>query len=342
MGDIWNVKTFDTLSIDYCTDNQKFLESDSHYLHIPHELFILYSTSLDFTNICFELSNINDSTKKIYLKKIEPSIVEYETKILIPDWICKKLSIDVLNDKINIKPITGLHIIKRCKIKGDNSSYLKMDIKTLLEKKIENLGCINLNSTLNILNVNFTFVELISTNDELIQFGILSDELEIDFDIPDDIKFIEKRKQIVDKITNKIDEKLNSIIDEKNKYTNNIKQKKKFKFSELIDEKKKIENFTDNAIDWDELNNFVKDTFDKNSPDYQENLIILQEVIEQGKINLKKIEEENKLNNNNKQNFIFNTTPYKLTDADSDDKNTPKLTREEIRKLRLEKLTFGK
>lgn len=214
-----------------------------------------------------------------------------------------------------------------------------MDIKTLLEEKINNFKCINLNTVFVVKEINFTIVELISSENNKVNYGLLSIELEIDFDTPDDIKLIEKRKHIMDMITNKIEEKVNFIIEEKNKF--NKKKIGIFKFSDFKDEKNCYSSIPSNAIDWNEINNYMLEQFDSNSTHFEENKKILQEVIEQGKEIQKKMAEQNKDSNNSEsKNHIFNTTPYKLTE--SNEHNNLKKTKEEIRKARLEKLTLYK
>jgi len=338
-------KTLNALCIALCTDESIYIDDDSHYIHIPKSLFIKYTNNLNINSMCFELSNpTNPLESKIFLKKIEPSIGEFESNILLPDWVCKKLSIQMCGDKINIIPIIKPPQIKRCKIRGNNSSYVKMDIKTLLEDKINKFKCVNINTTFMINKIKFTIIELISTTNKQIDYGITTDELEIDFDTPDDIKFIERRKIITEKITKKIEDKINSISEFKNKY--NAKKTGIFKFNEYIESQlNQLTQFNPN-IDWDEINNTLKLEFENiyisNHIELEETIKILQDLIEEGKnIQNKIIENKNNLSNLNDkiQSNIFNTKVYKLSD------NTELLetklfvmTKDEIRKARLEKL----
>ena len=349
--DIFDTKTLDSLCISLCTDESKYLEMDSHYLHIPQKLFVSYTTSLNLSKICFELSNPLVPNERVYLKKIEPSVRDFESNVLVPDWVCKKLSLSGLGNKINLTPIVQPQIVKRCKIRGDSSSYVKMDIKTLLENKINNFKCVNLGTIFNIEGVNFKIIDLFSSNNRSISYGLLSTELEIDFDTPDDIKLVEKRKKIMDMITCKIEEKVNFIISEKNKF--NKKKIGIFKFSDFKEEQNAYSSIPSNAIDWDEINNYMLEQFEQNSADFEENKNILQKVIEHGKEIQKKMAEQNQNQNSSdsntnsdndsnseKKNFIFNTRAYKLTE--SEDLDDLKLTKDEIRKARLDKLMQDK
>jgi hypothetical protein len=350
-------KKINALCIALCTDEFKYLEDDSHYIHIPKSLFITWTNTLKLNSMCFELSNpINPMGPKIYLKKIEPSTGEFESNILLPDWVCKKLSIQMCGEQVNIIPISKPNCIKRCKIRGNNSSYIKMDIKTLLEDKINQFKCVNLNTVFTINKIKFTIVELISTNDISIDYGITTDELEIDFDIPDDIKLIERRKIISEKITKKIEEKINSINEFKNKF--NAKKTGIFKFNDYMEsQQSKLNSFNPN-IEWDEIHkNLISELeveFQNDPDELEENIKILQDSINEGKSIQKNMDEIKLLNSANssdspnspnspneksKQN-IFSTKGYKLCESDkSNNENPIILTKEEIKKARLDKLT---
>lgn len=362
--DILETKSLNALCVTLCTDESTHTDVDSHFVHIPKSLFIQYTTNLNINSMCFELSNpINPTGPKVYLKKIEPSMGEFESNILLPDWVCKNLSIQMCGDKIDIIPITIPHKIKRCKIRGNNSSYVKMDIKTLLEDKINKFKCVNLNTTFTINKIKFTIVELISTADKVINYGITTDELEIDFDTPDDIKFAERRKTITEKITKKIEDKINSINEFKNKF--NAKKTGIFKFNDYMESQlNTLTQFNPN-MDWDEINTSlsleIEKEFASDLKELEENKKILQDLVDEGK----KIQNaliENKKNpstcatdttcstnttcstctTDTSKSNIFNTKAYKLndnTDSDSIESKPIIMTKDEIRKARLEKLT---
>ena len=85
--DILKPHIYDALCVVLCTDEHKYTDPDSHYLHIPESLFVKYIRKINLSNVCFELSNpanLNNSKKKVYLRKIEPSQGEYKSNILIP------------------------------------------------------------------------------------------------------------------------------------------------------------------------------------------------------------------------------------------------------------------
>ena len=367
-------KTIDALCVTLCTDDPLYIDEDSHYIHIPKSLFISYTNYLNLNLICFELSNPKIPTgTKIYLKKIEPSMSEFESNILLPDWVCKKLSIEMCGDIVNIIPITRPNKIKRCKIRGDNSSYVKMDIKVLLEDKINKFKCINFDTSFTINSIKFTIIELISTNDELVNYGITTDELEIDFDTPDDIKFAERRKSLTEKITKKIEDKINSINEFKSKF--NAKKTGIFKFNDYMESQHNQLAQFNPTFDWDELDNILKLELEKeyssNPIELEENIKILADLIEEGKSikdkipipsipsNTSNILAKTETKTKTKIN-LFNTKPRKLSDTIDSDSNESAakagngdgdgdefesesksivLTKEEIKRIRLEKLT---
>ena len=344
--DILENKNINALCITLCTDESIYTEDDSHYVHIPKSLFIKYTNNLNLNLICFELSNpTNPTGPKVYLKKIEPSIYEFESNILLPVWVCKKISIQTCGDNINIRPIIKPPQIKRCKIRGNNSSYVKIDIKTLLENKINQFKCVNINTTFTINEIKFTIIELISITDKPIDYGITTNELEIDFDTPDDIKFAERRKTITEKIIKKIENKINSINEFKNKY--NAKKTGIFKFNDYMESQlNQLKQFNTN-IDWDEINNTfgveLEKEFATNTNELQENKKILQDLVEEGKNIQNKMIEKNTANiantDNKIQSNIFNTKSYKLYDnIDLNETKPIVMTKDEIRKARLEKL----
>ena len=349
--DILKPSTHNALNILLCTDEFKYIEPDSHYLHIPESLFTKYTSKINLSNVCFELSNYDDQSKRVYLRKIEPAQGEFKSNILIPTWVQNKLGIEMSDSQINLRPVPRPQIITKCKIRGNISSYVKMDIKTLLEEKINQFKCVNLNINFTVQGVIFTIVELVSSQNKIIEWGITSDELVIDFDTPDDIKFIEKRKTMMDKITLKIEDRINLI----NKQKNELGKKKTgvFKFSDFVAEKTELYNLSNKQIDWDKLlTDIDKELEDEYSQDLVElelNKNILGDLIGEGKNIQKKIAEEFTKTNqietkSNEDKFqLFNTKAYKLNNEIINNEiinhSTRELTREEIRKARLNK--FG-
>jgi hypothetical protein len=342
--DIIQNKIINVFGITLCTDEPKYIDEDSHYIHIPKSLFVKYINYINLNQICFELSNpINLTSQKIYLKKIEPSMNEFETNILLPDWVCKKLEIQICGEQVNFVPIFKPNIISRCKIRGSNSSYIKIDIKQLLEKKFNEFKCLNLNTVFTIGIVKFTIVELIDKYGENIQYGLTNNQLEIDFDVPDDIKFFERRKTLTEKINQQIDKKINY----NNEFKKNFFAKKYgiFKFNEYIDKQNSYINQFNPNIDWDDIHSNLLTELEKeyfnNYKELCENKNILHELIVDGKhiqnLNLNKNNIQNLNKKSEKQiisNIFDNTIGYKLDDSNKSNI----LTKEEIKKARLEKI----
>ncbi len=323
-------QVINAVSVVLCTDESKYIDDDSHYLHIPKSLFVRYINNIDLNNVCFELSNLTDPTKpKIYLKKIEPSLTDFDKNILLPNWVCNKLSIDVYGNKISLVPIIQPNKIKRCKIKANNSSYIKMNIKQLLEDKLVQFKCINIDTTFTINKVIFTIVELITVKNDNVNYGLINDELEIDFDVPDDIKFIERRKLLTEKITKIIEDKINSNNEFKTKF--NTKKKGIFKFNEYMETQQKQLNEFNPNMNWDEIHNDLLLELEKNfinePVELDENKKILCDLINDGKMMQTKFVVDNK-----------NSTGYKLNSSIST--NSSALTKDDIRKARLEKINM--
>lgn len=338
--DILKPNTYDALCVVLCTDEPKYIDPDSHYLHIPEALFTRYTSKINLSNVCFELSNSADKSKKVYLRKIEPAQGEFKSNILIPSWVQNQLGIGMYGSQIDLRPVPRPQSIIRCKIRGNISSYVKMDIKSLLEEKINQFKCVNLNTNFTVQGVIFTIVELVSNQNKIVEWGITSDELAIDFDTPDDIKFIEKRKVIMDKITLKIEDKINSI----NKQKNELGKKKTgvFKFSDFVAEKTELNSLSNQQIDWDgllaDINKELENEYLGDLVELELNKNILGDLISEGKNIQKKIAKELKETNQTETKVqLFNTKAYKLID-ETINHSTRELTREEIIKARLSKL----
>lgn len=353
--DLFEATTYNALCITLCTDESRYIDTDSHYIHIPKLLFVKYATKINLNNVCFEISNSNTDTElntKIYFKKIEPSMGEFESNVLIPHWACKKLNIQSCGDKVILKIIPEPNIIKRCKIKGSDSSYVKTDIKTLLEEKINQFKCVNLETQFTINKTIFTIIELISTKNKPINYGITLNELEIDFDIPDDIKLLERKKIIIDKITEKINIKINLINELKNKYKS--KKTGVVKFSEFLTN---MTNYSqiDSNVNFDEikveLTEEIKKSIDLGEKTFiPTDIDLLEQLIEESKIVQKKMIDDYKQLQTSAKSNIFEGTGYKLCESnisttnlnsisDTTLSNTENLTKEQIRKLRLSKFS---
>ena len=247
-----------SMCVILCTDVPIYTDEDSRYIHLPKQLFIDLTNNTDINTMCFEITDCNDPLNKIFIKKIVPSEGEYDNYIWLPNWICNRLKIGIFDDIIEFVPIANPKKIKRIKIQGNISSYVNTDIKKLLELKIEQFKCINLRDKFNIENVTFEVKELVAENksnpesNELVRFGIISNEVEIDFETPLDIQFLEKKKYIMDIITfeinKQIDEKTKQDLDSNlNSNSNSISDSKPnskrktgiFNFSDFMENEKK-------------------------------------------------------------------------------------------------------
>ncbi len=357
------IKIIQAVNIALCTDEQKYLDIDSHYIHIPKDLFAKYTRIQDLNTTCFEISNAleygNENQVKVHLAKIEPATGQFSKNVLLPDWVCKKINIDDFGSRVTLKLIKNPKIIKRIKIQGNKSSYVEMDIKSLLEKKIEQFRCINLGIVFHINGVVFNVCELISNDNEPINYGITSSELEIDFDTPDDIKYLEKRKEIMDKILLKIEEKKNIKTNKTNLNSlsnSNVKKSGIFKFSDLKkDTQCCISDSSEKSICLDGIcDELILETESNTNNDksqIENEKKMIREIIEEGKNKQKQMEEElvnmkkntdvntnPSTNNLSEQKNIFETKGKKLIEENNPEKKVI-LTKEEIKKLRLQKLS---
>lgn len=368
-------RIIEAINIVYCTDNINFIDPESHFLHIPKSLFNEFVMNCNFNRTCFEISNITDSNgKKIYLSKIEPSEEEFDKNLLIPNWVCKELNLNDSGSLVRLKQITNPNKIKRIKIKGSNSLYVNLDIKSLLESKIEKFKCLNTGTIFKIDEIIFNIIELISIEDKIVEYGLTTNTLEIEFEIPDDIKLLEKRKYITNKIIDKIEKKIKLENEnlEKEILENNkkkISNNKILSFNDFIKNSKenemKILKNKNSSLNLDlicfELIDELEKSFQSPMTGEQIEIIkqekkLIEEIIQEGKETQKQmIEEEKKklleeLEKNTKSNIekqiesssnsnIFNSKGYKLTEQESQINSQTKLTREEIINLRLKKLS---
>jgi len=315
--------TFDVICEDLCFEDEKYLNIDSHIIHLPKTLFIDFMKKINETNSCIELSNPLFNDKKIFIRKFVSSFGRYSKMAIIPKWICDKLELNIIGSQINISFVNQVNIIKKMKIKGNKSSYVNIDIKKLLEEKIENLKCINVNTFFHINDIIFTICDLTSINDEKIQYGITTDEIEIDFETPDDIQKLERRKIIFDKIIDNLNLKISFNNNDDNK--KKIKKTGIFKFSDLINNN---DSNVINKYTLDDLYNELFETFDN-----ENDKLLLKEIFDEIYDEYKTL--SNKQNTNNKINSVFDGKGYKLSNNDLSNND---ITNDKIRQLRLEKL----
>jgi len=196
-----NVKA---ISINYCTDEDRYLEMDSHFIQIPQKL---YHSFLSLKNknspIYVSIRNPNYTDKLLYFGRVEPSIKTNNSTIdmcLLPEWVFERLNIsscDGIIDIVNVIENKDIQQLGYIKIRGNISTYVKWDnIKELIEEKISKFNCINLDDVFYINDVKFTVILLKDRNKKEITFGsTFNTEADLDFDVPDDIaEKIEKEK----------------------------------------------------------------------------------------------------------------------------------------------------
>ena len=401
---------YQALNIALCTDENKYLDTDSHFVHIPLNLFTEYLSKLaqgqNQSQMCVELSQVGTSNNarvqsKIYLSKVEPSFEPFEKNILLPNWVCKKLGVGMDGALLSIRLVKNPSRIKRIKLCGNNSLYVKYDVKTLLERKVEQMRCINLETRFDIGEqgniTQFRVCELILPDDSVGQYGLITNELAIDFDVPDDIKILERKKELAGKIVEKIDAFVQTREEEEAKkkstpipkktgivsFTDLVKSDKAESEAELSKSLSKnkgidLELIYDDIVKELETNLSVSISTDKiyTQEEYERDLVLLREIIDGGK--QKQTEMENKLKEQMSKNVryedeegneikmdccetktpiekiphVFESKGYVLgnnkVDNEKDTKQTQQtqtqqtqqtqqLTREEIKRLRLQK-----
>lgn len=350
----YNSNVYEALNIILTTDDSKYLDIDSHYVHIPMSLFSDFVLKNQLRSSCVEISEFGVvGGKRIYLSKIEPSYDDFEKQVLLPNWVCEKLKVGMDGGLVGLKLIQNPPRVKRIKIQGDNSTYVKLDIKTLLEQKIEQLRCINLSSQFHIEGVIFSVIELVSNHNEPIEYGIVTNELEIDFETPCDIQFLEKRKNMVERVIDKIESKYKES-------DNKITQIKKTQFKGIVgfgDLKKNLENLEalDKSVDLDLVYNEMIEDLTREfesitrKDELEFNKKLLKDIIDDGKQRQKDLAEKLRQSGSNVENVqgkinsesitntnVFNTQGHKLLDSQESSKQ---LTREEIKKMRLLKFS---
>lgn len=205
-----------SICVDFCIDEQRFLEKDSHYVQISQNIYNnfldvksdLYDNNEEPLYIGVKNSSNSNSESAIYFGRVEPSIDTNNSTsnmCLLPEWVMNKLEIDLYGGEIDIVMIKKMKKIGFIKIKANISEYAKWDnIKELLEEKISQFNCINLGDEIHINNVIFRIVELQDSKGKIVNFGsIVNTTVNLDFDIPDDyvepIKPPEKKPHVKQK-----------------------------------------------------------------------------------------------------------------------------------------------
>ena len=222
----------DVIPITYCTDELKYIDQDSHFIHIPVEAYhnflnlkVLYGKSE--MPLYVGVRNNNQRLKRLCFGKVEPSIITPNSNhksMLLPEWALKLLDID-FGDKLDLIYVVQPQSIAYIKVKANISSYIKYkNVKIILESKLSQYNCLNVGEKFTINegesedSVIFTVIELKDKKDNIIEYGAIYDvEVNIDFEIPEDIekeKKEEKERKLIPRVLQKgtIEKKQISII----------------------------------------------------------------------------------------------------------------------------------
>lgn len=206
------------ICINYCTDEVKYLDPNSHFIHIPR---IIYHSFLEIKDkqgkgdkpLYVGIRHTVNKDKRLCFGRVEPSVNTPNSThddILLPEWAIKKLGLDGLSDVVDLVYIVQPKTISYLKIRGNNSSYVKHpNIKLVLEEKLSNCNCLNLGETFTIEDVIFTITEIKDKDNKILEYGAIFDsEVNLDFDLPDDLVELEKKK-VEERILQKSNEQNN-------------------------------------------------------------------------------------------------------------------------------------
>jgi hypothetical protein len=189
--------------IDFCTEEQRYLDPDSHFIHIPRDLYLKFlkrknDTGLNQSPLYIGIRNSKNPTgKKFYFGRVEPSTTtlnSHHTMCLLPKWIFNKLGMDIMDGYVDILYLPIPQSVALIKLKGSNSIYAKTDIKASLEIKLSGYNCLNIDEEFKVENTTFKVVELRNKENKIIEFGSIYniDECNLDFEMCDEE--IEKEK----------------------------------------------------------------------------------------------------------------------------------------------------
>lgn len=198
-----NAGTFiNCISIDFCTEEPRYLQQDSHFIQIPVRLF---NSMISLNNSIKEPLYIgiqNSFTqKRLYFGRVEPSIKSPNSTsdmCIMPNWVLEKLGLDLIGGKVDIvmmTPNVNIQKLGFIKIRGEKSDYVNWsDIKEKLEEKIGQFNCLNNGDHFIIDSIKFTVTELKDKNNNLCDYGCtFNTEVKLEFELPDDL--IEKEKK---------------------------------------------------------------------------------------------------------------------------------------------------
>lgn len=211
MSDIYNnskIKTgyldIKVICINYCTDEAKYLDHNSHFIHIPRKIYYRF---LDIKKLQGKeekplyvgVRNPLNKTKRLCFGRVEPSVVTPNSThdmILLPEWAIENLELNGISDVVDLVYINQPQPIVYLKIRGNNSSYVKHpNIKLALEDKLSNCNCLNVGEIFTIEDVKFTITEIKNANGTILEYGAVFDsEVNLDFEVPDDLAEEERKR----------------------------------------------------------------------------------------------------------------------------------------------------
>lgn len=197
------------ISILFCTEELRYTDPESRFIHIPKDIYFNFleikrregkATLPLFVGV----RNNLDVKKRLYFGRVEPSIVTENSthdNILLPEWAINLLGIESIGSTLDLVYESRPFSIGYMKVRGNKSCYAKFkDVKLMLEQKLSNYNCLNLNETFSISegeDVLFTITSLKDKDGNEIDCGaIYNVEVKIDFDIPDDLVEIERLKKL--------------------------------------------------------------------------------------------------------------------------------------------------
>lgn len=195
-----------TICIDNCTDEERYINPDSHFIHIPKKVYLDWMEFKDregrSTNPLYVgIRNSNNVEKRLYFGRVEPSVNSSNSNhemCLLPRWVIEKLEIDEFGGLVDIVYVKNPPTIDYIKVRGNKSSYVNFrDIKSMLEQKLCVYNCLNIDEKIHIEDVIFNVIEIKDIHGNSINFGsIFNTDVKIDFDLPDDLveKAEEQRK----------------------------------------------------------------------------------------------------------------------------------------------------
>lgn len=193
------------LCIDFCTEESKYVDADSHFIHIPRDIYLnwlqLKSTQGKETEPLYvAIRNSEEKDNRLYFGRVEPSVNSTNsnhTMCLLPKWAIDRLHLDDFTGKVDIVYVKRPQRIDYVKVRGDKSSYVKFrDIKVMLEDKLSSYNCLNLNEKFHLEDVIFTVTSIKNSEGNDINYGTMHEsEVKIDFDLPDDLVEEERKEK---------------------------------------------------------------------------------------------------------------------------------------------------